>query len=558
MTTHLYRYRKILRWTLVFACTAYIIRFFIKNVDDFKLLAKLQPGTILAIAALLVLGHVFFCFRFQMVLKKCSGTSVPFFHWFRIMIRGRFLTLLAPQAGNIYRSIALKKHYRIPHTRYASSFFSFVWMDACVNLILAILIVLIVQPKLTIGDIAAVYLLAGLFVVILVAPILTEVVLRLVKFRNERLSWLHGRLSEMFSVSVANLRDGVFMLKFLLMGMVVFVDAIAIFFLCFRAMDMSINLPALALFYVVLRLSTFIIITPGNLGVREIAYGIISEQMKFGMAQGILISIIIRIIGTTVIIILGTLFGGIGLLRHKDDYLQATRKKETFVDRIPFVSSVARRISALLKRITFRNSNLYWKSRYSKGGLSGGGSYGKLAEFKAGVLNSFVREKNVQSVIEFGCGDGHQLSLSSYPSYVGLDISPAALQMCNDIFKNDKTKSFFLYESNSFMDNDPAFKADLALSLDVIYHLVENSTFEVYMQHLFASSKKFIIIYSNDTDKNKIFGYPHIKCRKFSDWIIQNAPEWRLIKRIPNKYPYEGPGKSGSWCDFFIYEKANA
>ena len=82
--------------------------------------------------------------------------------------------------------------------------------------------------------------------------------------------------------------------------------------------------------------------------------------------------------------------------------------------------------------------------------------------------------------------------------------------------------------------------------------------FELYMQHLFASSKKFIIIYSNDTDNNKFLGYPHIKSRKFSDWIIQNAPEWKLIERIPNKYPYEGPGKSGSWCDFFIYEKANA
>ncbi len=328
MHAHLHRYRKILRWALVFACTAYIIRFFIKNVDDFKLLGKLQPGTILAIAALAIIGHVIFCFRFQMVLKKCSGTSVPFFHWFRIMILGRFLTLLAPQAGNIYRSISLKKHYHIPHTRYASSFFSFVWMDACVNLILAILIVLIVQPQLSIGEIGAVYLLAGTFAVILVAPILAEVVLRLVKFRNERLSWLHGRLSEMFSVSVINLRDGVFMLKFLLMGMVAFVDTIAIFFLCFRAMDISINLPALALFYVVLRLSTFIIITPGNLGVREIAYGIISDQMQIGMAQGILISIIIRIIGTTVIIILGTIFGGIGLLRNREEYLPTRNEKD--------------------------------------------------------------------------------------------------------------------------------------------------------------------------------------------------------------------------------------
>ena len=320
MSTHPHRYKKILRWALTIACTAYIIRFFIKNTDDFKLMGRLQPGTILAIAGLVVLGYVIFCWRFRIVLKKCSGKSVPFFHCFRILILGRFLTMLVPQGGNIFQGIALNKQYQIPYTRYASSFFSFVWMDTCVNLILAVLIVVIVQPKLSIGSFLATHFLTGLLVLILIAPILTEVILRLVKFQNSRLSWLHERLSEMFSVSVANLRDTVFMLKFLLGGMVVFANAISIFFLCFRAMDMSINLPVLALFYVVLRLSTFVTITPDNVGIREIAYGIISEQMQFGMAQGILISIIIRIIGTTVIIILGTTFGGIGLLRHRDDF----------------------------------------------------------------------------------------------------------------------------------------------------------------------------------------------------------------------------------------------
>jgi len=282
MPAHRHRYRRILRWVLAIACTAYIVRFFVKNSDELALLGRLEPGTIAAIAALAVMGHVIFCWRFRMVLKKCSGKSVPFFHWFRIVMLGRFLTLLAPQAGNIYRSIALKKHYRIRHTRYASSFFSFVWMDACVNLVLAVIIVLAVQPALRIGEIRAVYLLAGVLVAVLAAPILAEVMLRRVRFRNERLRWLHGRLSEMFSVSTANLGDGAYMLKFLLGGMVAFVDAIAIFCLCFQAMGMPIGLPALALFHVVLRLSTFVIITPGNLGVREIAYGIISEQMKFG------------------------------------------------------------------------------------------------------------------------------------------------------------------------------------------------------------------------------------------------------------------------------------
>jgi hypothetical protein len=37
-----------------------------------------------------------------------------------------------------------------------------------------------------------------------------------------------------------------------------------------------------------------------------------------------------------------------------------------------------------------------------------------------------VAERRIRSVIEFGCGDGNQLGLMRYPSYLGLDIEPCA------------------------------------------------------------------------------------------------------------------------------------
>ena len=49
----------------------------------------------------------------------------------------------------------------------------------------------------------------------------------------------------------------------------------------------------------------------------------------------------------------------------------------------------------------------------------------RLAAFKAEVPNDFVRARGIDSVIEFGCGDGAQLALAEYPAYVGIDVSPA-------------------------------------------------------------------------------------------------------------------------------------
>ena len=67
-----------------------------------------------------------------------------------------------------------------------------------------------------------------------------------------------------------------------------------------------------------------------------------------------------------------------------------------------------RRISLLRQRLDFTGSAMFWERWYAKGGTSGAGSYGNLACGKAAFLNTFVRECAVRTVIEFGCGDGHQ------------------------------------------------------------------------------------------------------------------------------------------------------
>ena len=80
----------------------------------------------------------------------------------------------------------------------------------------------------------------------------------------------------------------------------------------------------------------------------------------------------------------------------------------------------------------FPGSSDYWRLRYERGGNSGAGSYNRLAEFKAEILNELVSEKSIKTVIEFGCGDGSQLQLAAYPRYLGFDVSAKAVAMCKD------------------------------------------------------------------------------------------------------------------------------
>jgi hypothetical protein len=191
----------------------------------------------------------------------------------------------------------------------------------------------------------------------------------------------------------------------------------------------------------------------------------------------------------------------------------------------------------------------YWENRYKKSGNSGAGSYGRLAEFKADVINSFVAEKGITSVIEFGCGDGNQLALFEIPFYIGHDVSYSVIDKLQDLYINDDSKMF--YHSSVFSDT---WRADLTLSLDVIYHLAEDDIYDDYMSRLFDASKKYVIIYS--CNRNDIVPDEHIRFRVFLKWALENRPKFKLIKIIENKYPYDKADPNNtSWCDFYIFER---
>jgi SAM-dependent methyltransferase len=206
-----------------------------------------------------------------------------------------------------------------------------------------------------------------------------------------------------------------------------------------------------------------------------------------------------------------------------------------------------RRVSLIRQRLVFAGSASFWERRYRRGGTSGAGSYGVLARGKAEFLNAFVREHSVESVIEFGCGDGNQLSLAEYPRYVGLDVSRSAIGLCQRRFAEDTSKSFFLYDGKYFVDQAGIFVADLAISLDVIYHLVEDCVYETYMNQLYRAARRYVITYS--TDAVMADTCPEVRHRRFTSWVERNCPQWRLAERVP------GPGSRPDSPDFFVYER---
>lgn len=173
----------------------------------------------------------------------------------------------------------------------------------------------------------------------------------------------------------------------------------------------------------------------------------------------------------------------------------------------------------------------YWEERYRNKGTSGAGSYGILVKDKADFLNQFVEQNGIKSVIEFGCGDGNQLSLANYLQYLGFDVSISALEICTKKYGNDKGKSFLLYEPNYF-SNKGFLKADLVICIDVLYHITDEKDFYKTLHDIFSCSRNFVVLY---TSLHQETSAQHVLHREILP-ILQSINDFRIVEIINQEH----------------------
>jgi hypothetical protein len=120
-------------------------------------------------------------------------------------------------------------------------------------------------------------------------------------------------------------------------------------------------------------------------------------------------------------------------------------------------------------------------------------------------------------------------------------VAGTAVDLCRYRFDTDPSKSFFLYDGAYFNDRGGVFAADLAISLDVVYHLIEDTMFEQYVTHLFSAAQRFVVVYPANMDIAD--GTPHVRHRNFTGWMEDNCPQWRSDGITPGPYAGSEPSR---------------
>lgn len=59
----------------------------------------------------------------------------------------------------------------------------------------------------------------------------------------------------------------------------------------------------------------------------------------------------------------------------------------------------------------------------------------------------------------------------------------------------------------------------------------------------------------SDTDDNRGYVGTHVRHRKFTEWVQAKRPDFELFGRVPNRYPYRGDYRRGSFADFYFYRR---
>jgi uncharacterized membrane protein YbhN (UPF0104 family) len=283
--------------TILLLGSCYSIYFFIKDTKQEIITLFQIDFSHLFLALLLTNASLFLSsYRLLIIIEEHEKKRIPLGFWYKIFIVGKFFNNVLPQSGNIYRSSSLKKLIKTNHFGYASAFFFFIWIDVFFNFLIGFIFLIFFDPFLEIYGINGIILFFSGGILAIILPKTSHLLLNYLRPKNKALLEFQNRIQFALLSSEAHLTNFVFISKIFFSGLVLAGLTITIYFLLFNLFGAPLKISKLILFFILFKLTTYINLTPGNIGIRELFYGILSSQVGESVAVGVVVSGVIRVL----------------------------------------------------------------------------------------------------------------------------------------------------------------------------------------------------------------------------------------------------------------------
>jgi uncharacterized membrane protein YbhN (UPF0104 family) len=321
------RGKRWLRWIVASLAMAFVVRQLLSEPEPLLRIWRTGPLVLAGLCALVVLNQALMSLRFAQIMNHMGAPKVGLSAWFRLTSVGQMLNLFVPQLGNVYRGVTLKRDYGVSYLTWATGLVSFVWLDMVGGLLIAVVAISQLEPGLRFSGLSAVMLLTVGLCAIFFGPILAAFVMERLPSRAGFVGRAQARLTSLLSTASAAARSPRLMARFFSLNVLVTIGQTATLWLAFHSVGASIHLSGLLLFQILVKLTSQVVVTPGNLGITELAFGALARGSARTLEQGIAVSLLLRAVGSAMVVLLGALSGGWGeLFGGRKALLQASRE----------------------------------------------------------------------------------------------------------------------------------------------------------------------------------------------------------------------------------------
>ena len=288
---------RIIKWIILAVVLVLLIQYIIQHNHEFGFLKKIRIEYILPVILLNIFGLLLSCYRFDMMLTHVSP-RIRHYTVFKYYIFGRFINKFIPFGGSVYRAIMFKKSDGVSYKKYIAISASFDWLNLIYSTLLGIVIIGVYDPQLKIRSVP----LLPFFVLVLVLLILgIPLVKKLHAFvqRSGSSGLFKKRLGETAEIigrfiDVLKNRP-IFFSNSIIISLIIGTNLVS-FYLLFKSIGVNTDLAVLLVYLIILRFFRVMRITPANLGIREFLLGFLSYTLGTGAAEGVAVSIMLRLI----------------------------------------------------------------------------------------------------------------------------------------------------------------------------------------------------------------------------------------------------------------------
>jgi uncharacterized membrane protein YbhN (UPF0104 family) len=297
---------KLLKWGLGIASVAVTIYMVVKDEALLAQAVLIRGEELTTILFLFLLYLLLYSLRFVLLFEYHSGKKLGLLIWLRMIIVMRLLNNLFPQLGTIYRGVTLKRDFGISYTSFVSANLFFIWSDTVFNFVVAGLLLILLGTQLELWGVPAAPMLIIFGLLIAATPFPSKLLLKRIPSYLTRFS---ARLTQIADEVASGAKDWRYLAKVNLVTLGSMISMILIFGELFKILGVELGLGTLAVFYALYRLTFYINITPGNIGIREFAYGLLCTQAGVSVGTGALVAAEVRIFSLIVLLALGGVLG---------------------------------------------------------------------------------------------------------------------------------------------------------------------------------------------------------------------------------------------------------